>query len=260
MAITPRFDPLNPKFFQPVSNADFWSNLLFYLGAVVSIATPFVDKKRTPQLYDAVFMAFALIVVAMFVLSLVLRVYLNPRAQEARRHEFLSTAFQVRLTHEETLGYYNNNASSPMRRLAAQTLENSLFSKTISLKMAKQERVKVAIYSALWLVAIFNRSTDLGVVAAASQAVFSEQVLSKWARLEWLRMRFESTYERLYALFQSDPPSPTFDAMTVDYFSGYEAAKASAAVSLSSKIFGALNPELSHEWEKIRGTLHIDSP
>ena len=53
-----------------------------------------------------------------------------------------------------------------------------------------------------WLVSSIAEWT-IDIVVAASQAVFSEQVVSKLIRLEWLRVRFETTYETMYNLFQS---------------------------------------------------------
>jgi hypothetical protein len=109
------------------------------------------------------------------------------------------------LLHQKSEGYYNNTLTEPLRRLGAQVLENSLFSKTIALRMVRVERAKVCAYLALWLICLLNRRSDLGWIVAASQAVFSEQVFSKYVRLEWLRMRFEKTFDDVYRLFQAKP-------------------------------------------------------
>jgi hypothetical protein len=109
----------------------------------------------------------------------------------------------------------------------------------------------------LWLVCLLYRRTDLGLVVAVLQAVFSEQVVAKWMRLEWLRTRFEKTFDDLYRLFQSQPPVGEFNAMTLDALSMYETAKANAAVTLSSKMFERINPSLSAEWDTVKATLKI---
>ncbi|WP_422260223.1 hypothetical protein, partial [Dokdonella sp.] len=154
-----------------------------------------IDKALNPLVYDAVVVLFVLAVVALFVVGLFLRLYLTPRADDRRRQDFFTSACNVNLTPETTVGYYNNELTKPIDRIAAQLFENSFFSKNIALSMVKFERAKVAVYAILWLVAVLNRSTDLGWIAAAAQAVFSEQILSKWFRLEWLRMRFERTFD-----------------------------------------------------------------
>ena len=82
-------------------------------------------------------------------------------------------------------------------------------------------------------------------------------MLAKWIRLEWLRMRFEKTFEDVYTLFQSQPPVEEFNAMALTASSMYETAKANAAITLSSKIFDKFNPSLSKEWEKIKVALKI---
>ena len=252
-----RSDPIRKNYYDAVEMADKLSDWLFYIGALLSFAPLLVDPVKDPNAYVAVLIAFTLAVLALFAVGLASRLYLTPRAEDKRRQDFFSSACGVHLIHQKSDGYYNNDLTDPIKRMAAQVLENSLFSKTISIRMAKSERIKISIYAVLWLICLLYRRTDLGVVVAASQAVFSEQVLSKWFRLEWLRMRFEKTFEDLYKLFQSQPPVSQFNAMALDAFSMYEAAKANAAITLSSKIFEDVNPTLSTEWETIKKALGI---
>lgn len=258
MANTPtRSDPIRERYFDAVESAERISESLFYAGAALSLASPFIDKAKSPLIYDAVLAFFVVVVVALFAVGLCLRLYLTPRADDRRRQDFFTSAYNVNLSPEATVGYYNNDRTKPIDRIAAQLLENSHFSKHIALRMVKFERAKVAVYATLWLVAVLNRSTDLGWIAAAAQAVFSEQILSKWFRLEWLRMRFERTFDDMYRLFQSRGSVQKFHAMALDSLGMYETAKANAAVTLSSKIFQAENPRLSAEWEAIRQRLQL---
>lgn len=252
-----RFDPIRKSYYNSVETADKASDRLFYGGALLSLAALFVDRDKYPEAYDAVLIAFGIFVLALFVIGLALRLYLIPRAEDKRRQDFFTNACGINLTHQKTDGYYNNDFTDPIKRMAAQVLENSHFSKTIVLRMVKVERAKISIYAILWLVCLLYRRNDLGVVLVASQAVFSEQVLAKWIRLEWLRMRFERTFDDVYKLFQSQPPVEQFNAMALTSFSMYETAKANAAVTLSSKLFDKLNPSLSKEWEKIKVALKI---
>lgn len=229
--------------------------IVFYTGASLSLVSLSIDKALNPLVYDAVVVLFVLAVVALFVVGLFLRLYLTPRADDRRRQDFFTSACNVNLTPETTVGYYNNELTKPIDRIAAQLFENSFFSKNIALSMVKFERAKVAVYAILWLVAVLNRSTDLGWIAAAAQAVFSEQILSKWFRLEWLRMRFERTFDDMYRLFQNRGSAQKFLAMTLDSLGMYETSKANAAVTLSSKIFQERNAGLSIEWEAIKQRL-----
>lgn len=252
-----RSDPIRARYYDAVDLADKSSDWLFYVGATLSIVALLVEKQAHPIVYDWVLIFFAVAVVALFAIGLVSRLYLTPRAEDKRRQDFFSSACGVSLTHEKTDGYYNNDLTEPIKRMAAQVLENSHFSKAIALRMAKFERAKVAAYALIWLVCLLNRQTDLGIVVAASQAVFSEQVFSRWLRLEWLRMRFEKTYDDVYRLFHSRPAAPKFNAMTLDSLGMYETAKANGAITLSSRVFHQLNAELSIEWERIKAELKI---
>ena len=252
-----RSDPIRTRYYDAVELADRVSDWLFYAGAALSIISLLVEKQVHPIVYDWVLIFFAVVVLALFSISLVSRLYLTPRAEDKRRQDFFSNACGVSLNHEKTDGYYNNDFAEPIKRMAAQILENSHFSKAIALRMARVERIKVIMYAIIWLVCVLNRQTDLGIVVAASQAVFSEQVVSKWLRLEWLRTRFEKTYDDVYRLFQSKPAAAKFYAMTLESLGMYETAKANGAITLSSKLFHQFNAELSAEWDRIQVELKI---
>ena len=135
-----RQDPLNEKYFVPLEHVDKISTVLFYTVAVLSVIVLFVDSKQHAKLNDGLNVAFFILTLILFALGLASRLYFAPRAEDARRQEFFATAFGVALTHERTVGYYNNAETEPVRRAAAQTLENAFFSKAIALTMLHRER------------------------------------------------------------------------------------------------------------------------
>jgi hypothetical protein len=240
-----------------VESTEIASEIFFLVGALLSFVVLLVDATSRPTLYEAAMATFGLVVVATFIVGLTLRLYVTPRAEDARRHDFFSSACNVQIIHQQTDGYYNNDCKDPIKRMAAQVLENSLFSKAIALRMARRERARVAVYAAVWLALAHYRQTDIGWIVAASQAVFSEQILSRWLRLEWLRTRFERTFADMYRLFQLKPALAKFNAEALNSLSMYETAKANAAITLSSRLFDQLNPALSEEWTRIRAGLGI---
>lgn len=250
-------DPIRENYYAAVERADQASDILFYITAVLSIVSLFVEKATRPVAYEIVQTGFAISVVALFAIGLLSRLYWTPRAEDKRRQDFFTSACGVNLSHQKTDGYYNNDFTKPIERMAAQVLENSHFSKAIALRMARSERIKVVLYAAVWLMCVLNRNADLGLIVAASQAVFSEQIVSRWLRLEWLRIRFEKTYEELRRMFQAKPASEPFNAMTLESLAMYETAKATAGITLSSSSFHKLNDDLSAEWEQIKVGLGI---
>jgi hypothetical protein len=252
-----RNDPIRERYFKAVELAEIANEALFYLGALLSFATLLVDKATHPKLYEWTLAAFVVVTVALFAIGLCSRLYWIPRAEGKRRQDFFTSACSVGLTHQPSDGYYNNDYTDSIDRMAAQVFENSLFSKSIALRMAWTERTKVSVYALAWIVCLMNRETDLGWAVAATQAIFSEQVLSKAFRLEWLRVEFEKTYEAMYRLFQARPKGAEFTAMMLDTLASYETAKANGGVVLSSKIFQRLNPALSLEWDQVKATLRM---
>lgn len=251
-------DPIRDRYFDAVDCADNAADWLFYVSAALSLASLMVEKAAYPLAYTYVQIVFAASVVAFFAVGLANRLYLTPRAEDKRRQDFFSNAYGVGLSGtEKTDGYYNNSQPPGTRRMAAQLFENSHFSKTIARRMLKSERIKVGVYAGLWLICLLHRETDIGAIVAASQVVFSEQIISRWLRLEWLRDRFERTYNDVLRLFHSKPTVQTFEVMALDSLGIYEAAKANGGVTLSKRLFEQLNDELSREWEQTRAQLKL---
>lgn len=251
-----KHDPIRKEFFAPIEQCEVASDWLFYIGAALSVGALFVDQNQK-VVYDSVSALFAISVIAGFVIGLVLRLYLLPRAEDRRRRDFFANAHGVNLASDTTSGYYNNDQTDALRRTAAQLLEDSLFTKSISRRMVKKERIRSGAYTLVWLACVVSRRTDMGLVLVASQAVFGEQILAKWLRLEWLRMRSEEVYDSIYGSLAQKSPKSTFAAKVNEALAKYETSKASAAITLSSKVFEKLNPELSLKWEKMRKTLGV---
>lgn len=254
-----KVDPIRARYYRPLELAEACSDWLFWIVAVLSVSALAIERASQPKVYDLVQGGFVLGVLALFFLGQGVRLYWTPRAEDKRRQDLLSNSFSVAITHEQTNGYYNNEQTNPLRRLCASLLENSFFSKSIALKMAHRERVRMAFYTTVWITALLNRSTDLALGAAMAQAVFSEQIIAKWIRLEWLRMRFERVYEGLYRLIQTTTNfnKDEFRVRVLEAFGEYETSKGYGGITLSTKVFERLNPSLSIEWSNIRNTLKI---
>jgi len=246
-----KHDPIRDHYFKSLRAVDDLSGWLFYIAAALSFTALLVDKEHSHRVYDLVQVLFVLAVIAVFVIGLVIRLYLTPRAEDMRRKDLISKTYGVLLTHKETIGYYNNDQTTT-KFLGFSVMENSFFSKEILLEMAKFERLKVGAYALFFIIVVLNRNTDLAVASTAAVAVFSEQVFSRWLRLEWLCSRCETTYSNLYNLFQSSPTSPMLQAKVLEAVIFYETSKSNGGITLSEKIFLKLNQKLSEEWESIK--------
>ena len=251
-----RNDPVGDRYFTPLRTVDMWSSVLFVGSALLSFAALFVTEGPWR---NGVLIAFVILVLSNFVLGFYLRLTLAPKAEEMRRRDLLSDAYSVNLTHENATGYFNNDETNPIRRLAASIMESSFFTRSISGEMLKIERFKIAVYFLLWMIAVLVRSIDLSWIAVATQTIFSEQILSKWLRLEWLNRKCETVYDRLQRLVTT---ANTFDnknthAQVLECFSEYESIKSRATIVLSDRIFRKKNPSLSKEWDRIRNSVGL---
>ena len=250
-------DPIRGRYFDPLDGAELATNIGFFVAGILSLAVLMLDRAAYPQTYATIQVSFLIAVIFTFAISMSVRLYFGPRAQEARLGDFLSTAYGVRIVAEGTEGYYNNSAQEPVVRIAAQTLENTHFSKEIARRMCWRERGALAIYAAFWLVAFANRNTDLDVLLIASQVVFSEQVLSRFFRTEWLRERSEAVFAQLYRQLQARGQDALASATILGELLAYETAKANAGIKLSTALFEKRNAELTAEWEVIRKQLNL---
>lgn len=242
-----KIDPISEKYYRPLSRADALGDWLFYSSALLSIVILYVPAQWAQLL-------FALSVVVLFVVTLTTRLYFFPRAQVCRYQDFLAHALGRGLTHDPTVAYYNNAADPGPTKVAAQVLESSFFSREILSRMLPRERIKLALYIIVWLIAVLYRQTDLAFIGVAAQILFSEQILSRWLRLEWFRWKCEKIYESLFSLFET---RGDLTAAAFDQLGQYEIAKATSAISLSSNIFEQNRIHLNSEWEKIRKTLSL---
>ncbi|QCK85899.1 hypothetical protein E8L99_09055 [Phreatobacter aquaticus] len=257
-----RSDPVGPEFYVPLTSAESFSDAAFYLAAALSVAVLFVDRAANLRAYDLVQGAFALSVICHFLSGIVIKVYFSARAHAARVADFVSNAFLVPLTATPSEGYYNTPSGDAFVRLGASVLENALFTKRIVARMLCFERWRISLYLFVWISAVLYRATDLAIVAVAAQVLFSEQLLSRFVRMEWLRLRVEKVHDDLFRLFQgsADRESKEFRARVIQAMVLYETSKAQAAISLSSRLFEKLNGELSRSWENTRTQLGLAGP
>ena len=246
-----RSDPVGQTFYAPLATAENISSAVFYIAAALSIAILVVDRASQPQLSDLMQGTFALAVIGLFVSGIVVKTHFSARAHSKRVADFVSNTFVVPLIPATSQGYYNTTGEDQFVRMGSSVLENALFTKSIVGRMLRFERIRIIVYVLVWLCAVLYRATDLEVVAVAAQVLFSEQLLSRWVRMEWLRSRVEHIHDDLYDLFQasSNHISKEFRARVVEAVILYETSKAQAAVSLSSRLFHSMNADLSQQWE-----------
>jgi hypothetical protein len=249
-----RVDPIREKYFKPIEKAEIWSNGIFAVSAVLSIAAALIHEKVAPQAFALVQVSFMVSVIVLFVLDQLIRLYLSPRGADARGLDFFSRAYGLALSHERTHEYYNSPTTTPPQAIAAQTFENSLFTKEIANRMWKRSAPIAILYVMVWFGAVFYRDTPLPLLATCAQVVFGEQIIAKFLRLIWLQWRCEQVFSDLASAFTTGVNNPTFSARVMVIYTKYEAAKALAGITLSSKIFEKANPQLSAKWDQLKRT------
>jgi hypothetical protein len=156
--------------------------------------------------------------------------------------------------------YYNNKLPHSIRKLAATTMENTLFTSEILSKMLIKMRIKVGVYFILLLVLFTCRETPTSWLVVFAQTLFSGDLVLKLIRQERFRIRTARVYKCLndYFLLADGTEKPNDTAVVIGAFTDYECAKDEAALPLESEYFNKLNPELSRQWDEVKQRLKFE--
>lgn len=252
-----RFDSLD-KYYSKISQLDKLNTILFWINATLSIAVFFLGNYF--MLKGTMLIIFIIATSFYFVLDNYLSIFLIPSVEEKRRLHLLTNSFDVPLDNEKTNKYYNNSLKPSLLKLGANVLENSLFAKRVTQEMAKVERIKIILFTFVWLIALLLRTTDLELISIIAQTLFASTIIPAWLKLEVLSIKNIEIYNCLYDifLFHSQTDEQKIAARLLDCFVKYESAKAYSGVKQSSKIFHRINPEVTEEWEQIKKNLGIE--
>ncbi len=256
---TQRLDEVS-KYYNPVEKVSNVLTGLFWVSVTFALIVLYGKTIIPANLQEYIQTIFVVLVVFQLVLSLILKLYLIPKAEHERRKQLLSDAFGVALSNNETALYYNNTYSPSLLRLGASTMENAFFSKEIAKDMLVSKRVVTGIYVMAWLFAVISRDSGLAIITWITQVIFSGQIVAQWITMETLRFRCKQVYDQLYAHFLHGVGGKTHEgiATILDAFTAYESTKAVAGIKLSTKTFEKLNSRLTEEWNGIRKKLKME--
>ncbi|MDD2299678.1 MAG: hypothetical protein PHS04_00930 [Tissierellia bacterium] len=251
-----RIDSLD-KYYKQLNFIDLVCTVLFWLNASVSILIFFLNGYQVVR--EVLTYVFIVTTVMFFIADNYLSIYLIPSVEGKRRVHLISKSLDVPLDYEITQKYYNNDIEPSITKLGAHIFENSLFAKEVTVRMCSIERRKILFYAAIWIVSLTIRTVDLEFIAIISQTLFASTLLTKWLKLEYLRIKNEQIYNCLYDLFllRRDNDDARLSAKFLDCFVSYEAAKAYSGIKQSSKIFFEINDTYTEEWERIKEKLEI---
>ncbi|MBV6678930.1 hypothetical protein [Bacillus thuringiensis] len=245
------------NYYKPANTFNFISNILLILTVLVSFILLF-NLNTTFKAISTVLLVVLTILYAIF--TNLTNFFLLPKAEEKRRTHQISKAFNIRLDDEETNLYYNNNLNKPIERLGAMTLENTLFSKTISGKMIKKSLFLILFYLVLWIGCMLIRQVTLEMVLWVSQTMFTTVLIVNFLKLVIYHNKCERIYEeiRLCFLNRNDLEEENFNAFVMNGFSKYECLKAQCGIMFPRTVFDEFNPILSEKWNRIKTDLHIE--
>jgi len=251
-------DPINKNLYDPLEKAEKASEILFWAIAFLSLLPITLTHFTHPLINEIISYSLVIniiILIISIILSLAIRLYLFPKAENARRKDFISDTFKVELTDLRTKGYYNNEERHPSSRMELSVLEDLLYTKGVIQNMIINTRIKALVWLIIFVTTILLRGSSLEAIYTISLAVFSENILVKWARMEWILNKTEKLYNDTYRILQLKLPEDELLPLAIDAFVDYETDKATAGILSSSKVFYKLKPTLDEEWLKIKTNL-----
>lgn len=237
---------------QKAINLGTW---VFYLVLVFSFVLLLFPSATAEAWLHPCLIALATIAIA----STVFATIYQTEGNRLLRASQLSDAFGVGIGDQIRDGYYNNALPKTAIRLAATTLENTLFSKEILKQMLIRERTKNSIYLVLLVFLFGCRWTSTSWLLALAQAVFSADLVMSWIRLERFQFRASRVHSQLEQFFlqNGNAKKSAGIAILLAAFADYECAKDEAAIPLDENLFKKLNPKLSIRWEEMKQRLNI---
>jgi low affinity Fe/Cu permease len=241
--------------FQLASKADFYGKIIFCAVFMVSLVLAIFPNPQVEAIGHPLLVAFAVLAI----ISTIVTTIQQTEGNRALRASQLTDALGAKIGEVIRADYYNNDLTTSVRRLAATTMENALFTKEILSKMAIRERTKNGAYLILLLILSVCRQTPTSWILIIAQTLFSADLILKWIRLERFRNRANRVYEGFQQFFlqEGDTNKPNHMAILLAGFTDYECAKDEAVLPLDEKIFQKLNPALSVNWQQTRERLGI---
>ena len=236
--------------------ADKFGGLLFYFTLAASLALAFHDAPEVQKFGHPCLIIFAFLTI---VVTVVITIY-QTDGNRALRATQLSDGLGAGSGENIRADYYNNNLPKNLLRLAATTLENTLFTKKVLSKMAFWMRIKVCAYFVVLLILFTCRATPTSWLLVLAQTLFSADLVLKLVRLERFRVRTGRVHDHLEQFFlqAGGVEKPNDLAVLIGAFTDYECAKDEAALPLEGKYFEKLNPTLSRQWEEMKARLKIN--
>lgn len=244
-------DSIHKNYYVPLLQMERVSNILFCFGVCVSIALLFLDQQPVRNYYNLVLGFFSILVVLFFIVNLYVRVYLFARAEDAAFVGFMSNSCGVSLSEQRDDSFFNNNEVGFVKRMSANLLENMFFTKEILSIHISLLRFVAILYMILLLIVMVYKQFSIQLLTLVFQVIFSEQILSKWLRMEWYKKKVEIIYDKLFSIIIAMKNSKSIVPGVMEVLVAYERCKAIAAISLPDKIYKENNDRLSEEWQKI---------
>lgn len=241
-----------------VSTILFW--IVFTLSIVPNIISlsniPIDTYINTDTLKGLISIVNIIAILLFFVLDIVIDYVLLPEAEIKRRDDFIDNSFGSKFTTNNSVEYYDNEeVANGLYKAAVNQFENCFFTYSLIKALTVRKIVSPAIVLlTVWVFAYYG-FRDVPVALSFLQIFFSANVLGALIKHLILLSRLSIIQEAWIGLFQEQDFKQSFlkyQAHIIRNWLRYETLHSRIQADVPKKVFDAMNPALTNEWNTIK--------
>ena len=234
------------------------TNILLGIVSLLSIASPFVTTAFTKNIIfkEIVDYSSYITIIAYYVADLVTEVFLYPATARLRRIGFIDNSLGTRYLAQESINYFSNDILKPsLYKMSVNCFENCFFTYNIAKKMTPTVVTKNVLFSTIFLTTAYiglrGNNYALPILRILLSALFITELAHHLTFVSRLRILLEKFMTHFYNTMKSKPERE-YAHYPILMLLEYETTLAFNKAPLSDRIYFALNPKLSKEWEDLK--------
>lgn len=225
-------------------------SIILILTTTISVAILILDKLETQSKFTHLLNIVLVILSVSYFIFEILQRHLFHEAEFERKNDFIDNGLKLKLSEENSSGYFNNNdLKKDIYKLGINCFESSLFTKSITKRMLKKHLIQTGIIFLLIFTLIFTVTDNLLIQILLLALPYS--ILNDTLKIYRLHKNTDTVFKQFSNIF-STTKNGKLDYLILDNIINYEKSLSRAAILLDSKIFKKMNPDLSTKWNELK--------
>ena len=234
---------------------------IFYISLGITVILTLYDNQILNRIFDETLITILTLVLLVVVEQIVK--YYTFKAEEIRREDHLDNSFRKNYLHTQSKNYYDSEEIYPgTYKMIVNTFECALFSYTISEKMRSKIIIKNLIIFILIIILAFIGFSQSNYSIPILQLFLSKDYILELIDISIYNNRMKKIFDDLKRLFDGNLKNTNQSvnkhmSEIIRLYMEYEINISDSKLSLDSKIYDALNEELTLQWEEMKNKYKI---